>query len=184
MLIRKTNPVGVDLHIDRLQELLYDRVTKKWGTPEAPIDWMCYPRVYRNQVEDGYTAEHYLGNGEYKETYLDDSKDMVSFFGTSTTANYRTGVSTSIHLVVFANLQSFGDSLLVRNDESFRAFFIDLIGDGVFGLELTDISTGIAAALKEYPGKRRDALLDTADMSPWHVFRLDFDLMYDASIIC
>ena len=70
-LIQKTNPVGVDRMIDRLQTLLYDSLG--W------VEYDCFPRVYANEYFDsGLIPEHFefprdVDISDYTEVFLNDN---------------------------------------------------------------------------------------------------------------
>jgi hypothetical protein len=177
MLILKDMPVGIDIPIQKAQTKLYNAL--------ASIQWYdAYGRCYRNKKGNGYIAEVYTENDEYKEVYLDDVLTMISFFGVADKVSFDTKASTMVHLVVFANLEKILPDVPHRADEELRQMVISAIGRSAFGLEYQSLETGIENVLREYPGSRRDDGLIAADMSPWHCFRINYKLIYDQNAIC
>lgn len=184
MLNQITSPTGIDLKISQLQELLYARLIAKWPQGDNPIVYQSYPRCYRVQVEDGFTAMMYEGGNEYKEVYYDDTVDVVSFFGTDVRTKESGSAIVGVHLVVFADISRLKPGIIHRADEEVHADFLAVLGDGAFCFEVQSLETGIDSCLKEYPGSRRNERLITADMHPAHCFRINFDLYYENGIIC
>ncbi|UXO94051.1 tail terminator protein [Pseudanabaena phage Pan5] len=180
MLIQRTNPVGADVQIQRFQSLIHSGLVKKWGIQANDTVYRCYSRCYRNKTTDGYIAENYEGSNEYKEVYWDDTLSALSFFGLSGPADFNTGtMTTGVHLVFFVNLQKLYPSISHRADEEVHKDVLSVIGKGMHGHTLTDITYWIENVLREYPGSRRDNRLAYVDMHPIHCFRLNFSLNYN-----
>jgi hypothetical protein len=177
MLITKEKPVGIDIPIQQAQTKLFN------GLADIQ-NYDGYGRCYRNKKGNGYIAEVYTGKDEYKEVYLDDTLNMISFFGVADKVNFDIKSSTMVHLVVFVNLEKVLPDIDHRADEEIRLKVLKSIGTSADGLEFQSMETGIENVLREYPGSRRDDGLIAADMSPWHCFRLNFKLIYDQNAIC
>lgn len=182
MLIQKSNPVGIDVNLQKLQAHIYNRILAavQARIPGFSADGIVsYPRCYRNRTSDGYIAENYQGSNEYKEVYHDDTKAMVSFFGISPRVEHDVKEHTDAHLVVFANLATLYPAITHRADEELHRELIRIIGPGYYGFEYTGIETGIENILREYPGSRRDERLQAVDMHPAHAFRINFSVRFN-----
>lgn len=70
----KTNPAGIDIPLQEMQIVLYDRLCESWG------DITGYGRVYKTKKKERVIPEHYKGNGEYIEVLTDDKKVAIFFF--------------------------------------------------------------------------------------------------------
>lgn len=176
MLNTITNPVGADFNIGKLQAMLYARLSALWPNT---IVWDSYARVYRNKsVSDGWVAEAYLSNGDYKEVYYDDTVDVVSFFGLGTTQNIGLLNSVDVHLVFFVDLSKLKPSLTHRSDSEVISDVLNVIGASAHGFTPVSVETGLQNVLKEYPGSRRDDRLKHVDMQPRLAFRINFELKY------
>jgi len=70
----KTNPVGIDLIIQDIQNDLYDKLSVLWG------DIKGFGRVYKNKKQERTIPEYYAGKGEYDEVLTDDMKTATFFF--------------------------------------------------------------------------------------------------------
>lgn len=191
MLITKTNPTGIDWYIQQLQTKLHSILigAAYWNLAD-PDQYKAYGRCYRNKTVDGYVAENYEGNGEYRELYWDDTLTAVSFFGI--TNNIKTGVNNEadIHLVFFANLDKLalkdhtGASITHRADEELRNSVISLIGKSAYGFQFQSAELWLENVLREYPGSRRDDRLKYVDSHPVHCFRINLKLFYNANKNC
>lgn len=185
MLITKTNPAGVDVPIQKVQEFLHTRLKTLWEIDETGgTMYKAYGRCYRNKSTDyGYIAENYEGGNEYKEVYWDDSLTAISFFGTGNTIKHdKVKEAVDVHLVFFVNLQKVKPTITHRADEEIHRDVLTLIGESMHGMDYTGLDTWIETVLREYPGSRRDNRLAHVDMHPIHCFRLNFSLKYDINI--
>ncbi len=171
MLVTKFNPTGIDLPVQRFQALVHDALG--WD------DYKAYGRCYRNKVADGYIAENYEGEGEYKEVYWDDSLSALSFFGLSGSSRVEVGTNfVPVHLVFFVNLKKIAPAIQHRADEEVRKMVQNAVQGGMYGFSLQTVDLWIENVLREYPGSRRDDRLKSVDMHPVHCFRLNFSLQY------
>jgi hypothetical protein len=190
MIVSKTNPQGIDYFIDRLQKWIQPILYEAWGLdPVDPDDLASYkffPRVNRNpDPERGFIAELYLGNGEYKEVYYDDTLAGLSWFGLGPRIQAGVEHVADVHLVTFANLKKLYPGISHRADEEIRSHFQGIFeAPNVLGFSLVSTEIWLANVLKEYPGSRRDQRLDAADMGEAHAFRLNLRLSFDPSQAC
>jgi hypothetical protein len=183
MLITKTNPVGIDVPVKKFQTFLHGRLKTAWSLETDDPLYRCYGRCYRNQTSDGYIAENYEGENNYKEVYLDDALKAISFFGIGQRLNSDTGkLVTDVHLVFFVNLASLKASITHRADEEVKRDVLNACDNGMFGFTFESIETGLQNVLREYPGSRRDDRLKFVDMQPKHCFRLNFSLNYNINV--
>lgn len=188
MLITKTNPVGIDQRIQKLQTLLHSRLTELWGidvndaTANKSVEF--YGRCYRNKKNNGYIAEVYDGNKEYKEVYWNDSLKAISFFGISSKEDYDVGHAADVHLVFFVDLKALKQEIAHRADEEVRMDVKKLFGKSLLGFSYISMEIGLENVLREYQGSYRDERLKAVDMHPIHCFRVNLRLMYDINKNC
>lgn len=176
MLILRSNPKGMDALIQRFQTKLHEKLLTYWGIDED--QYRCYGRCYRNKTADGYIAENYEGDGEYKEVYWDDSLSAISFFGIASEIEQVIAAKTTVHLVFFVNLAKLKPGIAHRADGEVRTDVIDAIGMGMYGLTVQSVQLYLENVLKEYPGTRRDNYLKYVDMHPVHCFRINLTLIH------
>lgn len=183
MLLTKTNPVGVDVPIQKFQEYLHTKLVTKWGISGDNTVYRCYGRCYRNKTADGYIAENYEGYGKYAEVYWDSKLSAISFFGVGPSIDVDAGMQVAdVHLVFFVNAALLKPSITHRADEEIRKDVLQICGMGMYSFSLEGITTGIENVLREYPGSRRDDRLTAADMHPAHCFRLNFKVRFKTDI--
>lgn len=191
MLIVKTNPVGIDLYIQRLQTKLHNALidAAHWNLSD-PSKYECYGRCNRNKTKDGYIAEVYTGGNDYKEVYWNDALTAISFFGISNQVKRTVGAEADVHLVMFADLNKLalkdkdGSTIAHRSDEELRQMVLGVIGKNSFGFTVQSVEMWIENVLKEYPGSRRDDRLKYVDMHPVHSFRINLNIKYNPDKNC
>jgi len=192
MLNVKTNPVGIDYHIQQLQTKLHTVLINAdhWDLADT-TKYEAYGRCNRNKTDDGYIAEVFQSSGnEYKEIFWNDTLTALSFFGISN--NIKRGVNNEadVHFIMFANLNTLalvdrdGTTITHRADEELRQMVLKIIGKNAFGFSVTSIDLWIENVLREYPGSRRDNRLKYVDMHPIHCFRINLKLIYNPNKIC
>lgn len=185
MLIERTNPKGIDWYIAKLQRQIHNRLiaTDTWNL--ASDQYRAYGRCYRNKTDDGYVAENYEANGEYREVYWDDSISALSFFGVSGSVNLEgPQAQASVHLVFFVNLAKVAPGITHRADEEVRRQVIEAIGASAHGFQPEGVELWLENVLREYPGSRRDNRLKFIDMHPIHCFRINFNLIFNPLKTC
>ncbi|HRS66198.1 MAG TPA: hypothetical protein P5519_09985 [Spirochaetia bacterium] len=183
MLITKTNPVGIDALIQQLQTKLHTELCTAWALTDCENDqqnkYYCYGRAYRNATANGFIAEVYTSNGEYKEVYWDDKLYAVSFFGIAAQTDRTIGSKTDVHLVYFVNTKKLKPDVTHRADEEVRLDVLNIIGKSSFGFVVDSVELWLQNVLQEYPGSIRDERLKYVDMYPVHCFRLNMTINYN-----
>lgn len=184
MLIQKPNPVGKDLRIQWVQQILYERLVELWGLSDTA--WTCYERAYRTQQENDYVPEVFIpganGSGEYKEVYWDDTLTVLSFFGIGDQETIVRDINTAkVYLIWMVDLSRLKPGIY-RADEEFHQDVMNQFT--LLGLQPTAMITGISKVFEEYSGYRRNeneiySKLKFRDMHPLHCFRVNFDLLYN-----
>lgn len=189
MLIVKTNPKGIDWHIQKLQTQLHNQMVDRWALQDAS-KYECYGRCYRNKNDNGYVAEVFSGGNEYKEVYWNDVLTAISFFGAGSTVRVGIKNEAQVHFIMFADLQKLGlkdkdgNEITHRADEELRTMVQDVIGKSSYGFSIESVDLWLENVLREYPGSRRDERLKAVDMHPVHCFRVNLKLIYDPNKIC
>lgn len=175
MLIRKTNPQGVDAWIDDMQVKLHSALTEFF---DGAAVYACYGRSYRNETSDGKQAEVYTGNGEYKDVGPDDRYTAISFFGVADTVDVGEIVQAPVHFVMWLNLDKALTSTGQRADEEIRLKVLEVFGAGTFGSPVESIETGVERVFREYKSTR----LKFTDMHPNHLFRVNLNAQYESKL--
>lgn len=189
MLVVKTNPVGIDIPIQAAQKQLHRHIVKALAL-EDDASIAVYGRVYRNKMDNGYIAEAYVGDNEYKEVYMDDSLSLISFFGISTEVSSKIQNRADVHLIVFGDLSKLnlkdrlGALVVHRADEELRQMAYKGLGKMSYSMTYDGFELGVENVLRDYPGTLRDNRLKHVDMHPFHCFRLNYTLTYDPNKVC
>jgi hypothetical protein len=178
MIISKTNPVGVDFYINKLQNKIHTQLSSLLGGSS----YKCYGRCYRNKTDNGYIAENYESENDYKEVYWDDTLQAISFFGL--TGDFISEGEVDVHLIYFVNLKTTYPLITHRADEEIRLAVQNVIGKSSYGFNYVSTELWLEKVLKEYPGSRRDERLKFVDMHPVHCFRINLKLLYNPNKIC
>lgn len=188
MLILKTDPVGIDYMIQQIMAEIHPRIMAAWDLdPEVEIEnklFQFHGRSYRNQTSNGFVAEVYTADNQYKEVYWNDALHGIAFFGTNGTEKHQIAgyETTQVHLVFFVNLDKIKPSITHRADEEVRNEVIKIISEENRDFIFKSNDIWLENVLKEYPGSLREDRLKFVDMHPVHCFRLNFELNYNKSI--
>lgn len=179
MLILKTNPVGVDVPVDRLQKLLYNGIA---GID--PVTWVAngyesYHRAYKNENNEGTSGlrpEVYDANNEYKEVFFDDNFSATSFFLADNTLNSPDGhlYQTEISIIFQLRLNELYPAITHRADEEAHNEVLVKLENNPWSYTVSQVITGI-------PQVYEDLNVDKVrydDMHPKHVFMVKMSIEY------
>ncbi len=181
-LIRKISPVGIDIPIDRVQDLLYSGLGGKlplsWVTAEN--GYQSYHRAYKNednQEDAGQIVEAYDGTNEYKDVFFADNFSASSFFLSEDTIGSNGHLyNTDISIIFQLNLEETYPTITHRADEeAHREVLLILENAPWASYSITELVTGIDnvyAALNL--GKIR-----YTDMHPRHCFMVTMNVEYE-----
>lgn len=171
MILTKTKPVGVDILIQILQNFLYVQLQNTWGI--AAADYTAYGRAYRNQTDDGYSPEVYMGSNEYKDSFFDDTVKALSFFSVGENEKYNGGLTANVALIFCVNVAKLKPTIPWRADEEIRMDVQMLVKSPRFGFFLNGVETGIDNVFKEFSGWKKKEGIKFRDEHPWHCFRIN-----------
>lgn len=164
----KTNPVGKDASIQRLQYHLYENLIAKWS---VPLDG--YGRCYIVSTKGVKTIEPYIGGNEYENLVVAEKN---KFFFTAENEEIRTGnltFKTSVDLYFILDVNKIYPDISHRADEEVRKDVINII-ESVHGVLITRIAVNIEKVFNRYEYDYQD------DMQPYHCFKIELDLIdYD-----
>jgi hypothetical protein len=183
MLFTRIIKSGIDAPIDGLQRLLYPNIVTAWGlNADSAADYNSYSRAYRNQTEEGYVPEVFVGGKEYKEVLVNDKIKALSFFSVGETIQFSGNqLQADVSLLFFVNLTKINASS-ERADETVRQQIVQMVqGIKAFGFAFTGIETGVDSVLRDYEGLRRNPGVKFRDMHPFHCFKLNFTVRYKSN---
>lgn len=183
MIVLKNNPVGVDIPINSYQQWLFDELKVLWNL-NGTSDFNFYPRVYKNNSENGYVPEVFissLNSTVYNPVLFDETQNtVVSFFYEDNSVKYEAGSSrVKVSLIVLTNIQKLKQNI-DRADEEVKLDLMQLCHSGRFGFEMTGVETGLKNVAKDFDGWLKSKDEKTfLDRHPKYCFKINFDLLYD-----
>lgn len=170
----KTSPVGIDVVVDRLQQLIYDGVD--WDTnPMATTTYDSYPRIYKNPVQGGDRPEYFIGDRDYKEVLLDDNFSGTSFFTVSDERNLDDVWSAQLSIIFQLNLAELYPAIPHRADEEAHQTILNLLYDNIWNYEVSGLVVGVPNVYSEFDFSQ--SIFD--DMEKFHVFRINLNITYE-----
>jgi len=170
-LIQKTNPVGIDRQINRLQELIYNSLG--WS------EYDCFPRVYANEYFDtGKIPEHFdfprdVDISDYTEVFLNDNIYAQSIILVDDNRDYNHQFTSKVNLIFHVNLNDLYPAIDHRADEECHIQVMNAISKVPF-VTVDRLVTGIRNV---YSDMRIGNILDS-DMHPFHCFKLEMEMVY------
>jgi hypothetical protein len=177
MNIVKTNPAGIDIPIAVMQTMLYGKLKTIWSLDDTSLT--LYGRAYKNQTDDGYTPEVYVGNNEYKDVFFDDSVAAMGFFGVGENTPVKGGSSMAdVFLILMVDLSKIKSGSAIRNDEEARLDIQKLVFTPFNNFTVVGYQTGLDTVFKEYSGWKKKTGMQFRDQHPKHCFRINFKLLY------
>lgn len=179
MKIQRTNPVGIDKEITKLQDRFYDLVS--WS------DYWSHDRVYLNLRDNKLVPELYEGdsttlNRDYREIYFSDTRTIESYFVVS---ENRTQVdldlfSVDVGMIFQSDLIKLFPAITHRADEELHSEAVIAMTEALISGEITGLVTGIPNV---YQGLDQSQI-QTTDIHPCHVFRINFNMVYNYDCCC
>lgn len=172
-LIPKTDPKGVDIPIDRIQRLLFNKLTA-----EGWDDYKSYHRVYKNPKDGGLVPEAYDGDKEYKEVLYNDGLNATSFFTADDNRvldRASKEYSQTISAIFQVDLIKLFPAITHRADEEMHRLVFLALERNNWGYVIDNIVTGVNNVYSGF----NTVQLNTDDMSECHVVRFDFNVTYN-----
>lgn len=176
----KPTVTGLEIPVQAYQIFLYGQI-KQLFTITSETDFDFYGLAYRNQTDDGYTPEVYVGKTDYQELYFDDTKKLLAFFGVQENRSYQKGgITAKVFLIFMVDLLALKGTDAKMLDEEVRNSILQLVSTPKFEFRLTGFRTGIDRVFDEYSGWRKTTGIKFKDQFPRHCFRLDFEVLYSS----
>jgi hypothetical protein len=175
MLVRKTNPVGIDEMVDIIQEAL--DALQDFGN----VTWDNFPRAYKNPkaLKQGtYVPEVYDGSGEYLECLMNDGVVLTTFFVSDGSREFAGDDFTSpLSLIVqCSNLEAIYPGIAHRADEELIHGFLTILRS-ISDIQIESIDTTIEDVYSEFDTEN----LRFDDMGVFFVFRVNMTATYGLS---
>lgn len=180
-LVTKTNPVGIDYIIDKIQKALYNFLTTDIGFTK----YESYHRANKNYKGEDLIAELFTTNGDYVEVLFDDNQNLSSFFLASDKVErpYPDTLEQEISIIFQGNLKTLFPSIAHRPDEELKAAIVRGLQSCNYSEYVSEITTGVDnvySGLRFNGDLKEHIRLD--DMSYFHVLRVDMKVQFNIDI--
>lgn len=157
----KTNPVGIDVHINSTQIKLFDKL--------GYTDFDGYGRIYTIEKK----PYGFVLNEDYKELLTDDKLSGHFFFVENPLTDKDKLFITEIDIVFMLNLKKLKPNIIHRADEEVRIQILEIL-DNCAMFQLKSVTKGI------------DALSDfdhtLLDMQPYHFIKFSGEMQYNLQL--
>lgn len=166
---KNNSNIGLDYSINSLVDELYDSIVSLW---EGDIDG--YGRLYKNYRKNGYVAEYYISENDYKPVSYNDNKAGQFFFLVDDDSSTDDGFLYKIKCkcVFFVNLVSIlGEG---RKDQQSHNDVLNLLRDINGDYQIKGIETGVENVFRGYDYSK----LLKNDTNPKHIFSVNLELNY------
>lgn len=162
-IFQKTNPVGIDKEIEKMQSKLNTKLSS-WN-----LD--AYGRIYKTEREGKTIPEHFSGGKDYKEVLINDKINGKFFFVENDRSTIISGprYQTTVDIIFLLDLAKIKPNVTHRADEEARLEINEAIGRLTM-FDLTEVTKGINAL--------SDFDTDLIDMQPYHFLKFTGTLRY------
>ena len=174
-IVSKTDRNGVDVAIEKLQQLLYPRLISRWDVSAV---YTSHPRANKNKIEGDLIPEVSLDSKEYKEVFTNDNVAVNSFWLVDNVRPYdpvQEWFSHNVSLIFQADLvKLYGQSN--RADEEFKNAIQNASKNygGWDDFELIGVETGVDNVYREFITDQ----IRFTDMSEMNVVRFNYMVKY------
>lgn len=167
--------IGIDAVIESVKSDLYDKLEETF--PSAYIDG--FGRVYRNRKEVGLVPEYRIDN-EYRDVYLDDSKDILFSFlpAENSDSDDEYVFVNEAKVLFFVNLERLYGQYL--DAQIHREVVSTLREISKRRYVVNTVEVGIDNALSGFYTQS----LKQADYAPWHFFAVGIRLFFNLNDSC
>ncbi len=162
---RKTNPVGIDKEIDRIQKRIYQPLVDLWRELDV------YGRAYKKQTEDGISLEVYKGNGEYEKILYSEGNKIFFVQGDKPSIK-NSYAKNDLWLVCILNLDEISN-ISHRADEEAHVDLVSLLQN-----DLTGIEYGMNNLKRVVEDAFSFGNFKYSDIHPYHVFTIRMEVDY------
>ena len=162
----KTNPVGIDKVIDRIQKLVHDPIVADWGETDV------YGRVYKVQKKDKVELQRYVGNNEYKPMLTSEGNKVFFIQGDSPDVNLG-NANNDLWMVSIMKI----DSTTEREDEEAHEVVLTTLSSH-FLKNVIGIEYGMEN-LRRVVEDSFSGNFKYSDIHPYHVFMVKMNVQYN-----
>jgi len=167
---RITNPVGVDVEIDKIQKKTYTKLVELWGNLDM------YGRVHKVTTKDGVSVERFLGNGEYEKVLFSEGNKVFFLQGDNPSFNLGT-TSNDVWMICILDVNAVRP-LQHRGDEEAHMDVVTILSDFMPLSNITAVEYEIANLSRVVEEPFQLTNFNMTDIHPFHVFMVKFKVNY------
>lgn len=167
----KTNPVGIDKVIDRIQKSIYAPLVTSWTAVDI------YGRVYPNHKRKGIELEVYNSNGNY-DPILFNEGNKVFFVSGREPENNAGGLENDLWAIATVNLDKVKAGITHRADEEVRGELFQLLIKALDRDSIVRIEWGMDKIKRIVEDTLSFDDLNVSDLHPYHVFAIRMRVKY------
>jgi len=161
MIYERTDPVGIDKVVNRIQNTIYNYIQTQWSLSESQI--ISFGRVHKITGKNDALRWY---DTDYKtyDMLLESDKAVLFFFIASESSAFSSLHEREVYLYMFVNLSTVKDSITHRADEEVKMDIYDRLKPmeafGGFGeMDLPNFNSKM-------------------DVQPYHAFKIILNLRY------
>lgn len=171
MIYTKTNPVGIDKKIQRLQEYLYTKLVSLYN-----VNYESFGRVEIVKKNNQELPAFFTSGKDYKEVLPNDKTPLNSFFlVTDTLIGDR--YQAEVDLYYFCNLATIKPLITHRADAEVERELSYYIEKNNYGIKITGMEKGAQV----YEAWNIDKPID---MHPFHSFKFSLSFSFENTLNC
>lgn len=161
----KTNPIGLDLQLFRIQKRIE---SIGWNN----ID--IYGKLHINERNKGIKIiEAHVGSGEYKDVFVDDTKNAVFGFIVSDTRDKLSMIKCNVKLICSCRVDKIYNTTETMDEEAISDV-LKVISEYILLVNQNNIKTGLSSV---FEGISIDKF-KFRNVYPWFNFSISFILTY------
>ncbi len=165
----KTNPVGIDVVINRIQSKIYNNLVSKWGSLDV------YGRCYKKEDRKGLELEVYTGVNEYAPVLYSEGNKVFFIQGDKPSNNNGT-ITNDLWVVAILNIEEIRE-LTHRGDEEAHADLIQELTNT--DSEINGLEYGMNNLKRVVEDSFSFGNFKFSDIHPYHVFMVKLSVEYN-----
>ena len=161
----KTNPIGLDLQLQRIQKRI-DSIG--WG------DIDVYGKLQINEKNKGVKViEAHIGSGEYKDVFVDDTKNAVFGFLVSDNRDKLAMIKCNVRLICSCRVDKIYNTTETMDEETILDV-LKVISEQILQINQNNITTGFDSVFEGVSIEK----FKFRNRYPWFNFSISFMLSY------
>lgn len=166
----KTDPIGIDYFINRIQDRIYDPLVTKWG------EFDSFGRVYKKTSKSGVSLERYVGKGQYKKVLFSEGNKMFFVQGSSPSGN-GLNLTNDLWIVCILDIENI-KGVEHRADEEVHQDLITELSKVVENDSIQGVEYGMNNLKRVVEDSFEFGNFKYSDIHPYHVFMVKIEAKY------